>query len=182
MTWLLEEPIYILILGVLMLAFLGFALMQTGYRKIFHAMLAVVALTAGLLLLESLVLTEREQLEADLETIARDVESNDLETILSHVYSGAPKTRADAQREFPNYSFDRVDIKNNVEIAFEMDHQPPKALVTFNVVVEVRRDSIDFGSIPRFVKVTLMFENGHWRVAEYSHHDLRGTFQLPDGN
>ena len=179
MTWLLEEPIYILILGVLTLAFLGFALMQTGYRKIFHAMLAVVALTAGLLLLESLVLTEREQLEADLETIARDVESNNLETILSHVYSGAPETLADARREFPNYTFDRVDIKNNVEVVFEMEQEPPKALVTFNVVVDVRQDTIDFGSVPQFVKVTLMFENGHWRVAEYSHHDPRGTFQLP---
>ena len=179
MTWLLEEPIYILILGVLMLAFLGFALMQTGYRKIFHAMLAVVALTAGLLLLESLVLTEREQLEADLETIARDVESNNLEAILAHVYSGAPEILARAEREFPNYTFDKVDIKNNVEVAFEMDHQPPKAVVTFNVVVGVRHGTMDFPHVPRFVVVTMMLEDGHWRVAEYSHDQPQTTFQLP---
>ena len=125
MTWILEEPIYILILGVLTLTFLGFAYTQTGYRTLMHAMLAVVALTGGLLLLENMVETNTEQVEATLETIARDVETNDLERILSHVYSEATDTYDLAQREFPQYHFDRVNIKNNVEVMFDNDRAAP---------------------------------------------------------
>ena len=180
MTWVLEEPIYILILGAITLAFLGFALMQTGYRKLFHAMLAVAALTAGLLILERTVQTPREQVEADLEAIARDVESNNLEAICSHVYSGAPETLEDARREFPNYTFEKVNIKNNVEVVFEKGPEPPQATATFNVVVSVRTGGMDFPHVARFVTVTLRFENGHWRVEKYAHRQPQATFQLPD--
>ena len=65
--------------------------MQTGYRWLLHATLGVAALTVGLLLLERWVETEPEQIEATLRRIARDVERNDLDAILSHVYSGAPR-------------------------------------------------------------------------------------------
>ncbi len=37
MTWIVEEPVYIVILGVITLAFIGFAWMQTGYRWMLHA-------------------------------------------------------------------------------------------------------------------------------------------------
>ena len=98
MTWVLEQPIYILILGGLTFAFLGYAWWQTGYRAMFHAMLAVAAVTAGLLILERLVVTDVERIEDTLDQIARDVESNDLPKILSHVYSGATATYARAKR------------------------------------------------------------------------------------
>ncbi len=179
MTWILEEPIYIVILGVLVLGFLGFALMQTGYRSIFHAMLPVVALTVGLLILEHSVETDKEQVEATLQQIARDVEANDLDAIYAHIYSGAPEILARAKREFPRYTFGRVKIKNNVEVVFENDQQPRKAIVTFNVVVDVRQGSFHHPHVPRFVRVTLALEDGKWRVAAYSHSDPIKTFQGP---
>ncbi len=70
MTWVLEEPVYILILGVLTLIFLGFAWWQTGHRLLFHSMLAVVALTGGLLILERVVVTDTEQVKDTLDQIA----------------------------------------------------------------------------------------------------------------
>ncbi len=179
MTWILEEPIYILILGILTLAFLGFALMQTGYRGIFHAMLGVAALTVGLLILERMVETDKEQIESTLQTIARDVEANDLDAIYGHIYSGAPGILARAKREFPRYTFRHVKIKDNVEVVFENDHQPRKAVVTFNVVVDVRQGAFHHPHVPRFVRVTLLLEEGHWRVAEYSHADPINGFSIP---
>ncbi len=92
MTWILEEPTYIIILGVVLVLFLGFALLQTGYRFLLHALLGVIALTIGLLVLENLVQTDKEQVEAALETMARDVETNELDLILRHVYSGARRS------------------------------------------------------------------------------------------
>jgi len=179
MTWILEEPIYILILGIVVLIFLGFVLLQTGYHSVLHAMLGVAALTGGLLILERNVETEREQVEAALDTIARDVEANDLDAIYSHVYSGAPDILARAQAEFPRYTFHDVDIKNNVEVKVLEGEQPRKALVTFNVVVDVERDSIRHNHVARFVRVTLVREEGRWRVADYSHHGPTEGFRLP---
>ena len=116
MTWLVEEPLYIAILGVVMLAFLGYAWMQTGYRWLLHATLGIAALTVGLLLLEHLVETEPERIEATLRRIGRDVERNDLDAILSHVYSGASDTLALAKSEFPRYTFRDVNIGRNPRI------------------------------------------------------------------
>jgi hypothetical protein len=173
MTWVLEQPVYILILGALTFAFLCFAWWQTGYRALFHSMLAVVALTAGLLILEHLVVTPREEIENALHEMAQDVLTNDLDKILPHVYSGAPQTYRQAKAEFPKYRFTRVDIKRNVEAVFPQGTNPrTKAEVTFNVVVDVIEKSTNTTyHVPRFVRLTLMFEDGEWRVAEYAHYD-----------
>lgn len=179
MTWIVEEPIYILVLGILMLVFLGFLLVQTGSRIILHAMLGVAAFTVGLLILERSVETKKEQIEAALHDMARDVEANDLDAIYSHVYSAAPKILARAQREFPRYTFHDVNIKNNVEVTFEREHKPPKAFVTFNVVVDVQREGIRHRRVPRFVRVTLIQEEGRWRVAEYSHQNPVNAMKRP---
>lgn len=179
MTWILEEPIYILVLGIVMLVFLGFVLIQTGYRGVLHAMLGVAALTVGLLILERSVETRKEQIEAALHDMARDVQSNDLDAVYSHVYSGAPEVLADAKREFPRYTFHDVNIKSNMEVTFEQGHEPPKAFVTFNVVVDVQRSGFRDRRVPRFVRLTLIHEQGQWRVADYSHENPVNAMKLP---
>jgi hypothetical protein len=179
MTWVVEEPLYIAILGVVTLAFLGFAWMQTGYRALLHAAIGTAALTAGMLLLEYMVDTESERIEATLHRIARDVERNDLDAIYSHVYSGAPDTLALARREFPRYSFQRVNIKRNVEIVLDETANPPAAHVTFNVTVDVTElaSGIDY-HVPRFVQVTLRREGGEWKVAQYSHDEPQASLRI----
>jgi hypothetical protein len=176
MTWIVEEPLYIAILGVVTLAFLAFAWTQTGYRWLLHATLGVAAFTVGLLLLERWVETEPEQIEATLRRIARDVERNDLDAILSHVYSGATETLARARSEFPRYSFRVVNIKRNVEVQLQAGAEPPAADVTFNVVVDVTERSSEIPyHVPRFVHVTLRKEDGRWKVATYSHDEPQSS-------
>ena len=169
MTWILEEPVYILILGAVAFLFIGFAFMQTGYRFLLHALLAVVALSAGLLILERSVQTNREMIEDALDKIAGDVETNDLERILANVYSGAPEIYRRAENEFPRYTFQNVKIKSNVEATFDNDEQPREAVVTFNVVVDVEFQGVRHPRVPSFVKIKLILEDGRWKVADYSH-------------
>jgi hypothetical protein len=179
MMWLVEEPVTILLLGGLTVAMLAYAWWQLRYRWLLHAWLGLAALTVGLLLLESVVETEPEQIEAALRQIARDVESNDLERILRHVYSGAPQTLAQARSEFPRYEFERVSIKQNIEISLDPTAQPPAARVTFNVRVDVVELSSRIRYTPaRFVMVTMRKEGGAWKVAEYAHDDVLRGMQL----
>jgi hypothetical protein len=170
MTWIVEEPLYIAILGVVTLAFLGFAWMQTGYRALLNAAIGAAALTVGLLLLEYLVDTEPERIEATLHRIARDVERNDHEMIYSHVYSGAPETLAWAKQEFPRYRFERATIKRNLEIVLDMNANPPAAHASFNVrvdVTDVATGHLWYGAA--FVEVTMRKEGDRWTVEECSY-------------
>lgn len=172
MTWVFEEPLYIVILGVITLAFVGFAWMQTGYRSLLHAALGVAALTAGLLLLEYLVETEPEAIEATVRRIGRDVENNDRDVVYSYVYSGAPETLAEARAEFPRYKFERVSIKRNVESVLDTTADPLSAEVTFNVRVDLTEIASGMEYHPAiFVRLTMRKERGQWKVSKYSWED-----------
>ena len=174
MTWIVEEPLYIAILGVVTLAFLGIAWIQTGYRSLLHAAIGTTALTVGLLLLEYMVDTEPERIEATLRHIARDVERNDHEAIYAHVYSGAPELLAEAKDQFPRYNFERATIKRNLEIVLDMNANPPAAHASFNVrvdVTELATGGIHPGA--GFVEVTMRKEGDEWKVAECSYDEPR---------
>lgn len=183
MTWLVEEPLYIAILGVVTISFLGYAWSQTGYRWMMHAILAAIALTIGLLLLERMVETEPEQIETALHRIARDVETNDIDRILPHVYSGAPVTADDARREFARYVVSDVVIKNNVEVQITPQESPPLAKVTFNATLNVRdrqQGGINYGRVAIFVDLTMRKEDGQWKVATYRYDDPRTSIMNLD--
>lgn len=172
MTWLVEEPLYIAILGIIALAFIGFAWLQTGYRSLLHAAIGTAALTVGLLLLEYMVETEREQIESTIRRIGREVEQNRHDDVYSHVYSGAPETLATAKREFPRYKFSRVSIKRNFEVAIDQSANPLAATVTFNVRVDVKELSSGIEYHPAvFVRLTMRKEEGEWKVATYAYED-----------
>ncbi len=173
MTWIVEEPLYILILGGVTLAFVGFAWMQTGYRSLLHATIGIAALTAGLLLLERLVVTEPEAIEATVRQIGRDVERNDREKVYSYVYSGAPETLALAKREFPRWEFERVSIKRNFQCVVDPAADPPAANVSFNVVVDVKQlPTLIKERAAVFVELTMRKEHGQWKVADYWYTDF----------
>jgi hypothetical protein len=173
MSWVVEEPLYIVILGVITLAFVGFAWMQTGYRSLLHAAIGVAALTVGLLLLEHLVETEPEAIERTVRQIGREAEANRRDVVYSYVYSGAPETLAEAKREFPRWEFSRVSIKRNFETVVNMNDNPPSAEVSFNVVVDVKQVNGYYdGPAASFVRLTMRKEGDQWKVAEYSHEEF----------
>lgn len=166
MSWIFEEPLYIAILGLTTLAFVGFAWMQTGSRTLLHAAIGTVALTLGLLLMEHLVQTDAEQIEATIRHIARDVQQNDHEAVCAHIDPAAQETLALAKRELPRYQFSRATVKRNMEIVLDQRANPPTAHASFNARVDVRE--ADSGHLWReagFVEVVMRKVNGQWMVA-----------------
>lgn len=183
MTWLVEEPLYIAILGIITIAFLFYAWTQTGYRWMMHAMFGAIALTLGLLLLEHLVDTEAELIEKTVHQIARDCETNDIDRILPHVYSGAPVTADEAKREFGRYVVSDVDIKHNLEVRIVPNESPPLAEVSFNVglsVRERREGGIGHPAVRLFVELTMRKEGGQWKVATYRYQEPTASIRIPE--
>lgn len=175
MTGLLERPLLIVVLGLLTAVILGGAWIQTGRRPLLHAMLAALALTAALLILERCVETDREAVEHTLYRAARDVQRNDLAAVLRYVHPEAEAIRRQAEAEFPRYQFREVRIKPNLDITVFAERSPREALARFNVVVDVTDRSGVFGDtrVARYAEVTFRQHGVEWRVVDYRHDDPR---------
>ncbi len=172
MTWLDQNAIWLVLACVIAAAILVGGWLQTGRRALVAAAALPVLLALAVLLVQQLVVTDREQVEATLHEIAGHVRRNDLDAVLRYVDPQSPRVADQARAEFPRYEFDEVTIKRNLEIAVDRQHQPPKAVAEFNVTVVVSEKSGAFQNqrVPRFAVVTFLLRDGKWRVADYEHH------------
>lgn len=180
MTWVLEEPLYIVIVGVLAVLMLGFAWYQVQWRGLLYAILGVIIITVALLVIERWVVTDAEQVKDTLHKIARAVEHNDLDEVLQYAAAGATEVRAQACAELPRYRVNEVDIKRNLEVTIDHDVSPPQANVTFNVVVDGVENSLHAKfHVPRFVEMVFVQQDGKWRVLSYQHWSPEQSVKLP---
>lgn len=175
MVWLLEKPLFIVVIGMSTTGILGGIWLQTGRRVAIHAMLATLALTCLLLGLERWIETDREQIDATLHRIARHVERNDLDAVLTYAHSDAEWIRQQASNELPRYVFQQVKIKANLEIQVASEASPKEAVAEFNAVVVLsdRSGLFQNNRVPRYVIVKFQKEGEDWRVTDYEHHDAR---------
>ena len=186
MGWLLEKPLFIVAIGLLTSALLGGFWLQTGRKPLVYALALVVSLTCALVLLERAVETDREQIEATLEQISRDVERNDLDAVLRYLDPTATEIRRRAAAEFARFEFQRVSIKQNLEISIQADQQPAAATATFNVVVVLsersglhreRSGMREEIRAPQFIMLNLRKEEGTWQVTDFDHQPPQAGFQ-----
>jgi hypothetical protein len=187
MTLLLEDPVPAMIIGGLTAAILGGGWIQTGRKWLIYLMVAVILLTVGAVIMERMVVTDREQITATLHQIAALVERNDVDAAVDYAYSGTPEVRSAAEAELARYEFSDVDIKSNLEVEVFPDEKPPRAVAEFNVTAQLSTKGGQFQisdrRIPRYVEVTFYKEdNGAWRVGGYAHHEPTRGFRVDDSN
>jgi hypothetical protein len=169
MNWILEDPLYVVVLGIIATIVFGFGFLQTNFRPLAYAAGGAVILTVILVYVERVVVTDFEELEAALHEMAHDAENNDLAAILDHIHPSARAVRQRAEREFPLYEFSRVDIKRNLKIQF-VDDGHRRATASFNVVVEgTFRQYEQFGKAAEFVELELRKDDDRWQVTDYHH-------------
>jgi hypothetical protein len=176
METMLENPWPAVMIGSLAVAILMGGWIQTGKQWLLALVTLPVLLTIGAVLMERLVVTDREAVRATLFEIAELVEQNRIEEALAYVHSSFTEVQQQARGELPAYDFLSVDIKRNLEIEVFPSLDPPEARAEFNVMVVLNSRDGAFGEmrVPRYVEVTMRRENdGRWRVASYSHHDPR---------
>lgn len=182
MTTLLESSFHFgMLLTFLFLVALILAGMwvSTGRREPLWGAAVAIGLLPALWIVERLVVTEREAVEATLYQIAADVESNNRAAILAHIHSGAPSLKARAEAEMPNYTFTQCTINKLHRIDVNADAEPPSAVAEFNVFVsgsfKVGNETF-VGELPRYIALELRKDgDGVWRVENYAHADpLRG--------
>jgi hypothetical protein len=185
MNWLFEQPLAIVVLGMLLTLALGAAWSASGRKELLFAMGAALALLIGALVMERMVVTDREAIDATLKQIAHDVKTNNRRALMRHIYSGAPKLKQKADAELPNYEFTECRITKIHLIDVDSLAEPRSAIVEFNIIAggNFTYEGISFSdtNIPRWVKLHLVREkDGRWTVQEYEHAEpQRGLLNQP---
>jgi low affinity Fe/Cu permease len=169
MSWVLEQPVAIIFVGLVTVAILFGGLVQTGKKWLLYVMIATAAFFAGLVVVEQVVVTRREQVENTVYQIARDVEANDVEAVVRHLSKARPELRATARRYMSYLEVEQAKIKNDLRVELHLDRDPPTATARFHAMIvgsdpagEVRHQRYPKGFVVQFV-----LEDDTWYVYDY---------------
>jgi len=184
MSWLLDRPVYVVILGVLLCLPIFIAWVMTGRKEVLYALLAACVVLAALLMVERVVVTDREAIEATLPRITRDVEANDHQAVLNHINSGAPELKGKVQKELPNYVFTECRITSQPNIEIDAKANPRKAKVTFLAAAagefKYGGDSYPATKEQPIRRRIILFmkkeADGRWTVEDYDHEGFENEF------
>lgn len=176
MNLLLEQPLAVVILGVVLGLGAGLAWTSTGRKEWLFGLAAIALLTIGGLILEQVIVTDREAIEATLTEIARDVESNNIRALVGHIATGATEVQQEAEREMPNYRFEECRVTKVHNIDIDSTQEPHSAIVEFNVVATGSFSEGGFEltgqQVYRWVQLHMVREkDGRWKVQSYKHDD-----------
>lgn len=169
MTILLEQPVPILIVGLLAAAAAGVAFVSTGRLPFGLATLALLALTGVLLALEWFVETDREQVEHSIYDTATAIQANDAPTVLSRISQLSPQVRSQAEQELARYTIAGFKI-NDLDIMVKSDHKPPlaTAIIACMATGRFKGESPPNHSVPAELTLNMRREDdGVWRVTSY---------------
>jgi len=171
MLWLYEQPLVIVALGVGLILALGAAWSASGRKELLYAVgFAFVLLIVGLIV-ERVVVTDREAIRSTVLQIASDVQHNDRRAVVGHIYSGSPQLRRQAEAELPKYQFTELRITRIHLIDVDRQAEPRSAIVEFNVMGSgSERSGLEIEHIAQWVKLHMLREkDGRWTVADFEH-------------
>jgi hypothetical protein len=173
MNWFFEHELIVVALGVATILALGAVWSSSGRKELLYAVGVVFALLIAGLIVERVVITDKEAIEATLKQIARDVKSNNRGAVARHIHSAAPSLKQKAEAELPNYDFTECRVTKIHLIDVDPSTEPRSAMVEFNVIASGTFKQPGFevtDTVPRWVKLHLLREpDGRWTVAEYEH-------------
>jgi hypothetical protein len=165
MTILFENPWWIIFIGIVLEAVLGIILFRTGRGVLLWAMLAVFVLMLSGVLVERLVVTERERVEMTLDGIVSALEANDLNRLYTYVARDAVKTRGRAA-----WAMGRIEVQTariyKLEITVNRLTNPPTAKAAFfgHIAYRDRQGEIPYSNYGSRFIVDLRKDGDIWVV------------------
>ena len=165
MTTLLEDPTPIIVLGILAEAILGVLLVQTRRGFWLWPMAGVLAVVAIGVIVERLVVTERERVEAAIYGAARAVEENDRDGVATFLARSASDVLRRATYYMGRFEFSSVTLRS-MEITINELTSPPTAQATFFAKADFtdRQGEYMYPSYAANFTVELVREDGVWKI------------------
>ena len=137
-SWFTENSMIPLATGTfLVLAFIGLAI-SARERTMLYAAMIIAALTAGIVVTERLIVTDREAVTEIVYSLAKSVEANDMEAVLRRVSNQREDAKEKIRNEMPKYSFESIRVIGIADFSVETDVDPKKAEIDFVVLAHGR--------------------------------------------
>ena len=184
MTLLLENPLPGLVIGAVLvtLAAIVYSSLRTTWSLV--ALSVAVALCGGLVAIEWLIETPREQAEQVMGELLNAVEANDLAGVLANLSPTATTVAADANRLMPQFDIEKANRVGSLRITLDDPTNPHTADVECRVFVSARhrRSGAKGGDL---ADITFHFVRSgeRWLLEDYSGSEewRRGAAQLRSG-
>ncbi len=178
MYWLTEnafQPMMWGLLTVFAAGAFGFVLRK---RILIVISLVVLAITIGLVVTEQLIVTDSEQLVAEVNSVAAAITRNDQAAVLACISPKNENLINEIKNKMPKIDFKSVSVNGLTPPEIDMESIPPTAQLRFNsrVSADATRFSQIGASGTAMVRVTLYYEKtigGEWRIVDYDHNRIR---------
>jgi len=153
---------------------LGVMLAISGRRALVAAMILVAAATAGLVVLERVVVTEREEVADTLDSIAQSLVANDVPAVVGALSKTCPR-RAEVQSVLSHVTVSGARVGGDLEVTVNRLTSPPSATTTFTGRIDAKdnRGTVPYEHIFRKFKVTLHKEGDRWLITNFDDTDVR---------
>jgi hypothetical protein len=129
-TWFTENPTPILVAGGMMLVLLAVFFLKSGRVVLFWPAGAVLAFMGLAVLVDKLVVTDREQVQNVIYDAARAAEQNHLEQVIDCISPSATRVRDEAHRWIGQAKLESVTIAQ-MEVTVDKSKQPFTAVAHF---------------------------------------------------
>ncbi len=168
MTWLLEEPWAILLMGAALVAMLLVVLVQTRHWAALVAVATAVILTIALLVVEHYVVTPTEEIQTVIYGVAAALEANDQPAVLARISASAEGLRSVVEGNMPRVDFSKARIIGRMSVVINKLTSPQSALASFQGLINGRAggNRQNVTRLGRFT-VKLRREGDRWLVSGY---------------
>ncbi len=177
MTILVESPWPWILVGIVVEAILAVTLVTYRRAVLLWGMVGVLAFTIAGVVVERLVVTERERAEAAMDGIVACLNANDLDRLLrDYIAPDAHGTRGRAA-----WAMNRVEIHranyHNLRVTINRLTSPITADAEFDGVVDYRDrlGEFPYGHYAARFVVELELRDNRWLVTDHVEYDLYGV-------
>ena len=168
-TWFFEEPLSLLLIGILIEAFLLCLFLLTGRRSILITMGITCGFSVAALITEHIVVTDGEAVIMTLHQITRDLEKNNSAAIAMHIATTAPSLKRVTMSRLRRVEIKDADLKGKPKVTFYSQAGVRCAVADVKGLV-VGNDNQGFlQNFHYFRRFLVHFRNeaGIWKVYDY---------------
>lgn len=172
MTWFTENPLPIVLIGVIIEAMLAVVLARTGKRSVLWSIIGVALLVVGAVVLERFIVTPREEIRTALEEVRAIVAANDPPALIKRIDTTpqAAGLRSKVYQELANVTVTEAKITElkDEDIHVKGDVAETKFFGSVDMKLPGQAASSHF---PRMFQVKWRKKDGVWIITEATHSD-----------
>ncbi len=167
---LLENPLPIAAIGGLLVTLTAIVFLSRRDGASLAALAATALVTAGLLLVERFVATDREQVEEAVAGLLDAIEANDEPGVLNAVDPSAVKVRAEIAALMPEIKINAANAMGRIEVTVNDAGQPPIADATILAFLDGvhARSGLRVAYYKQRVDLHWVKQGERWLLADYT--------------